>query len=186
MPVFAGGSMMSEMGPSFPDMIFLFLLALVIFGPKKLPEIGRQVGKLLNELKRASNEFKAQIQTEMDNMEQQENAQKTLAPAEPPPGAIATLSLKPQSVSYSDGSESGEVIDLKPLDPKSDDLEPVAAKSVEPEILDPEPIVIHPLEREGSENGEGSHSDVVDIGLSNDSQAVDNHHSDSVIKASNA
>jgi len=185
LPLHAGGSMMSGMGPSFPDMIFLFLLALVVFGPKKLPEIGRQVGKLLNELKRASNEFKAQIQTEMDNLEQQENAKKMLAPAEAPPGAVANLSLQPQSGSYSGGFESGEVIDVKPLDPKSDDLEPVAAKSIEPGIVEPEPIVIHPLEREGSKNGGGSHSEVDDIGLSNDSPAADSHPPNSVIKATN-
>ena len=46
---------------SMGETIFLFILALVIFGPKKLPEIARQVGKYLNEFKRASNEFKAQI-----------------------------------------------------------------------------------------------------------------------------
>ena len=35
-------------------MIFLFLLALILFGPKKMPEIGRQVARLLNEFRRAS------------------------------------------------------------------------------------------------------------------------------------
>ena len=39
---------------SFSETIFLFFLALVIFGPKKLPEIARQVGKYLNEFRRAS------------------------------------------------------------------------------------------------------------------------------------
>jgi len=43
------------------EMIFIFLLALIIFGPKKLPEIGREIGKALAELKRASNEFKSQL-----------------------------------------------------------------------------------------------------------------------------
>jgi sec-independent protein translocase protein TatB len=87
--------MMMTMGPSFADTIFLFLLALIIFGPKRLPEIGRQIGKVLNELKRASNEFKSQIQTEMDSMERQENAKKALAPAQPPAGTIASLPLTP-------------------------------------------------------------------------------------------
>src|SRR6516165_3270662 len=61
------GSMMSSMG--FSETIFLFFLALLIFGPKKLPEIARQVGKALNEFKRASNEFKAQIEQEIDHLE---------------------------------------------------------------------------------------------------------------------
>ena len=50
---------------SLPDTIFIFGLALVIFGPKKLPEIGRQLGKLVLEFRRASNEFKMQIEEEL-------------------------------------------------------------------------------------------------------------------------
>lgn len=60
----------------FGDSIFIFLLALVLFGPKKLPEIGRQVGKLLAEFRRASNEFKFQIQEEIRNMEDEERRKK--------------------------------------------------------------------------------------------------------------
>lgn len=60
----------------FGDSIFIFLLALVLFGPKKLPEIGRQVGKLLAEFRRASNEFKFQIQEEMRNLEEDERRKK--------------------------------------------------------------------------------------------------------------
>jgi sec-independent protein translocase protein TatB len=58
------------------DSIFIFVLALVLFGPKKLPEIGRQVGKLLAEFRRASNEFKFQIQEEIRNMEEEERRKK--------------------------------------------------------------------------------------------------------------
>jgi TatA/E family protein of Tat protein translocase len=54
---------------SFGETIFLFLLALIIFGPKRLPQIARQVGKALNEFRRASNEFKAQIEQEIANLE---------------------------------------------------------------------------------------------------------------------
>jgi sec-independent protein translocase protein TatB len=57
---------------SFADTAVLFVLALLLFGPKKLPGIARQVGKLLNEFKRASNEFKAQIESEINQMEFQE------------------------------------------------------------------------------------------------------------------
>ncbi len=47
-------------------MLFIFLLALILFGPKKLPEIGREIGKFVAEFKRASNNFKYQFQSEMD------------------------------------------------------------------------------------------------------------------------
>ncbi|MFZ0818353.1 MAG: twin-arginine translocase TatA/TatE family subunit [Candidatus Sulfotelmatobacter sp.] len=77
---------------SFSETIFLFLLALIVFGPKKLPEIARQAGRLLAELRRASNEFKSQIETEIAHLEI-EKSQTVLPPARPPQGAVASLSL---------------------------------------------------------------------------------------------
>jgi len=65
---------------SFSETIFLFVLALVIFGPKKLPEIARQIGKYMNEFKRASNEFKAQIEQEIAHLDVAENKQTILPP----------------------------------------------------------------------------------------------------------
>ncbi len=47
-------------------MIFIFFLALILFGPKKLPEIGREIGRFMAEFKRASNSFKDQIQSEIE------------------------------------------------------------------------------------------------------------------------
>ena len=70
-------------------MIFIFVLALIIFGPKKLPEIGAKVGKAMAEFKRASNEFKSQLESEMQSLEihealkkQQEELKGALAPVE--------------------------------------------------------------------------------------------------------
>ena len=58
------------MGPlGYPEMIFIFVLALVLFGPKKLPEIGRTVGKAIGEFRRASTELKATFDREMNNLE---------------------------------------------------------------------------------------------------------------------
>ena len=50
---------------SLPDTIFIFLLALIIFGPKKLPEMAKQLGRLMGEFRRASNDFKFQIEEEL-------------------------------------------------------------------------------------------------------------------------
>jgi sec-independent protein translocase protein TatB len=52
---------------STPDMLFIFLLALILFGPKKLPEIARQIGKFVAEFKRASNDFSSQFKAEMES-----------------------------------------------------------------------------------------------------------------------
>lgn len=82
----------------FPEMIFLFLLALLIFGPKKLPEVGKQIGRALNEFKRASNEFKSQIENEIAQLDRETEPQ-ILPPSEPPVGAIAALSVGPEPVS---------------------------------------------------------------------------------------
>jgi sec-independent protein translocase protein TatB len=78
------------MNLGFPEMIFIFFVALVIFGPKKLPEIGRQIGKALNEFKRASNEFKSQIESEISQIDL-ENQRQILPPSQPPVGAVAAL-----------------------------------------------------------------------------------------------
>lgn len=60
----------------FGDYIFIFLLALILFGPKKLPEIARQVGKLMMEFRRASNDFKMQMEEELRNLEAEERKKK--------------------------------------------------------------------------------------------------------------
>ncbi len=65
---------------SLPDTIFIFGLALVIFGPKKLPEIGRQLGKLVLEFRRASNEFKMQIEEELRAAELADRQKQIAAP----------------------------------------------------------------------------------------------------------
>jgi sec-independent protein translocase protein TatA len=48
-----------------PEIAFIFVLALLIFGPKRLPEIGRTLGKAMGEFRRASNELKRTINTEL-------------------------------------------------------------------------------------------------------------------------
>ena len=49
-----------------PELMLIVVLALLLFGPKKLPEIGKQVGKALGEFKRASNDLKRTIEDEME------------------------------------------------------------------------------------------------------------------------
>jgi len=58
------------------DSIFLMLLALVVFGPRRLPQIGRQIGKLMYEFRKASNDFKFQMEEELRNAEDAERRRK--------------------------------------------------------------------------------------------------------------
>lgn len=65
------------MGPlGVPEMIFIFVLALIVFGPKKLPELGKKLGKGMAEFRRASTELKATFQREMDNIERETRMQE--------------------------------------------------------------------------------------------------------------
>jgi Tat protein translocase TatB subunit len=59
--------MFGSIGPA--ELILIFIIALLVFGPKKLPEIGRQVGKALRELKKTSDEIKGRIEEEIDAAE---------------------------------------------------------------------------------------------------------------------
>ncbi|HBY61647.1 MAG TPA: hypothetical protein DEH78_17635 [Solibacterales bacterium] len=58
------------MGPlGWQETVFIFVLALLIFGPKKLPELGRNVAKAIGEFRRASSDLKAQFDREMASIE---------------------------------------------------------------------------------------------------------------------
>ena len=59
-----------------PEMIFIFVLALLILGPKKLPELGRSIGKGMAEFRRASNELRATFEREMHTLERENESGK--------------------------------------------------------------------------------------------------------------
>ena len=104
---------------SLPDTIFIFGLALVIFGPKKLPEIGRQLGKLVLEFRRASNEFKMQIEEELRAAEladrQKQIAAPVAAPSPAPEPTSEALTIRPPSngTTVSTESPSARVIPVQ-------------------------------------------------------------------------
>src|SRR5277367_3368195 len=62
-----------------PDTLFLMLLALVVFGPRRLPEIGRQIGKLMYEFRKVSNDFKFQMEEELRASEEADRQKKLQA-----------------------------------------------------------------------------------------------------------
>ena len=67
--------------PGLPDTAVIVLLALLLFGPKKLPVLARQLGKLMADFRRASNEFRAQMEEEL-RISEQADRQKQVAAIE--------------------------------------------------------------------------------------------------------
>ncbi|MEO8257793.1 MAG: TatA/E family twin arginine-targeting protein translocase [Acidobacteriota bacterium] len=66
-----------------PELIIIFVIALIIFGPRKLPELGRSLGKSLAEFKRASNELRNTLEEEIRLEEQKPKVEEPRT--EPPP-----------------------------------------------------------------------------------------------------
>ena len=91
------------------EMIFIFIAALILVGPKKLPEIMRQVGKWMAEFKRASNEFKWQIESEMRNLEleTERSKQTILPPVVPPQGTVANGVGREEPPALTSGAPEG-------------------------------------------------------------------------------
>ena len=68
---------MNIFGVGLPEVTVILVLALLIFGPKKLPELGKQLGKTLKSLKKASNEFQNEIDKVMNEEDKEEFPKST-------------------------------------------------------------------------------------------------------------
>jgi sec-independent protein translocase protein TatB len=91
--------------PSFPDSIFLFVLALLLFGPKRLPVLARELGKWVGEFRRASNEFKMQMEDEL-RLSEQADRNKQIAAMEAAAPVAPVMSAETPVVEGSVGEGS--------------------------------------------------------------------------------
>ena len=83
-----------------PELIIIFVIALIIFGPRKLPELGRSLGKSLAEFKKASNELKSTLEEEIRLDEQRTafEASKAANAAQTATAATTTTTIDPMAV----------------------------------------------------------------------------------------
>lgn len=70
-----------------PELVVIFIIALIIFGPRKLPELGKSLGRSLNEFKKASNDLQNTLEQEIKLEEQKETAARPVKPEPPAPTA---------------------------------------------------------------------------------------------------
>ena len=85
-----------------PELILIFVVALLLFGPRKMPQIGRSIGRALGEFRRASNEFKRTIEDEVaaEDIREVERDLKDLK--------TVGRDLKDEALSGFDGSDTTE------------------------------------------------------------------------------
>jgi Tat protein translocase TatB subunit len=95
-----------------PELFLILVVALIVFGPRKLPEIGKSLGKMMAEFRKASQEFQRTIETEVEADKLRESMRidttPTHAPAppavtEPAPAAVAEPAAHPAEPAASPG-----------------------------------------------------------------------------------
>ncbi|HEV3217460.1 MAG TPA: TatA/E family twin arginine-targeting protein translocase [Vicinamibacterales bacterium] len=77
-----------------PEMLVILVIALIVFGPRKLPELGKSIGKSLAEFKRASNELKSTLEEEI-RIEEQKTVKKPMPPLPAAPTTAANAEAPP-------------------------------------------------------------------------------------------
>jgi len=104
---------------SFPHLVVLFVIALIIFGPQKLPELARMLGKATAEFRKMTNDFRYALEDEVRELERQTRikeeeeaaaARAAQNPAPPPEGAVPH-ELPAASTSASSAEQSASAVD---------------------------------------------------------------------------
>jgi len=111
-----------------PELVLIFIVALLVFGPKKLPEIGKSIGKGLAEFKRASDDLKRTIELEIEQGKQEAASvrEQVTAVVSAAPGSTAataeTSAAPPAAVDAAKGkpaapAQAAQPPDSRPIEP---------------------------------------------------------------------
>jgi sec-independent protein translocase protein TatB len=114
------------------DTFIIMVLALVVFGPRKLPQIGRQIGKLMYEFRKASNDFKFQMEEELRSAEEADRRKREEAERQQRL-ALTAESASTQESASADSSATAAAIEAAAPAPASD----TATEAPYPRILPP-------------------------------------------------
>jgi TatA/E family protein of Tat protein translocase len=95
------------MGPiGVPELIIIFVVALIVFGPRKLPELGKSLGKGLAEFRRASNELRSTIEEEVRALEAEPPASTPSTETRSEPVCEEVRTIEPEAPAASPNTES--------------------------------------------------------------------------------
>ena len=117
------------------DSLILMVMALVVFGPRRLPQIGRQIGKLMYEFRKASNDFKFQMEEELrlaedaDRRKKEEEKRKQLAQESVSATPVVVQALESPSTSDPQPADSN-ASESKPADEAPRILPPSTGETV--------------------------------------------------------
>ena len=104
------------MGPlGVQETVFIFVLALLVFGPRKLPELGRTIGKAMSEFRRASSELKATFDREMNSIERENESLKEVTRQYAVDDTSYSNNSYYDSGDYGSGSYNYETADNSPV-----------------------------------------------------------------------
>jgi sec-independent protein translocase protein TatA len=129
------------MGPiGIPEMMGIFIIALLLFGPKKLPELGKMLAKGLTEFRRAKNELKSTFETHLHELEKETRLEES---SYTPPASISSAPSYPYSYDEYGHADTGEstVVSQEPPVSESTSTPPAPA----PTTPAPEPAVSSPV-----------------------------------------
>ena len=104
-----------------PELFLILLIALIVFGPRKLPEIGKSMGKMMAEFRKASNEFRQTIENEVEAEKIRDATRIEMPRLDAEPTATSPAAATPASEATTTSPPA------EPAAPAGEVLEPVAA-----------------------------------------------------------